>query len=105
MKEALLEGAGSGKRCVGSEHSQDEPQAAAGQDSGVVPFSGLANKSKSSLVQRIFLVVYSGTGGKEPSCQGKVGKKELLLLFDEQLLPCRWRKAVAQETGFEEGEG
>lgn len=46
-------------RSQGSEHSQDEPQAAAGQDSGVVPFSGLANKSKSSLVQRIFLVVYS----------------------------------------------
>ena len=35
-----------------------ELQAAAGQDSGAVPFSGLANKSKSSLVQRVFLVVY-----------------------------------------------
>lgn len=46
-------------RSQGSQHSQDELQAAAGQDSGVVPFSGLANKSKSTLVQRIFLVVYS----------------------------------------------
>lgn len=46
-------------RSQGSQHPQDELQAAAGQDSGVVPFSGLANKSKSTLVQRIFLVVYS----------------------------------------------
>ena len=46
-------------RSQGSEHSQDEPQAAAGQDSGAVPVSRLVNESKSSLVQRLFLVVYS----------------------------------------------